>query len=489
MAGGLEVSDEVLRLVYFDGKKWQMAAIRMQPGIMEHGKIKDGDAFVAALTALRGKIADLGAKNKKKMNVVISMSSVKVYSQTFSLPFVQGQELDNAVQLNMQMLSPVDIAQMYASSEILKRDEEGVKIEILASFIDRKIVDDVIAALFRASFVVVGVESRPLAMMRILREKGAGIDIEKTYLVVNIDNSGLDFLIAREGKLYFEYANQWPEIADDKGQISAARFEDTLTSSLRQVVNFHDQHWKEPLAAIIVSAAAFEDQAEVAIKRGSALPIIRLSLYMGQPVSSEWLVALGCSLRGMGSQTEKEINLLGEGAQDAFKKDEFIHFLNLWRVVVPVALSLLIVTYALASGFLANTQRSIESQSDFTLATAQVNEITALTASSTEFNQMVSLLQVLESGQKPKYLVLNRILGLAATSSVELNHIVFQSLDAPIYTGGSAQDENNILNFKKAIESDPSFANVSLPLTSIQGAVGTGFTFTMTFNLSPSGLQ
>jgi len=53
VAGGLEISDQVLRLVYFDGKVLQMAAVVLGPGVMEKGAIKDATAFVDALHAVK----------------------------------------------------------------------------------------------------------------------------------------------------------------------------------------------------------------------------------------------------------------------------------------------------------------------------------------------------------------------------------------------------------------------------------------------------
>ena len=38
---GLEVSDQVLRFIYFDQGAWHMEAVRLAQGVMEKGSIKD----------------------------------------------------------------------------------------------------------------------------------------------------------------------------------------------------------------------------------------------------------------------------------------------------------------------------------------------------------------------------------------------------------------------------------------------------------------
>ena len=85
-----------------------METIRLAPGIMEKGVIKDKPAFAAALQELRSKLP--AAKRKKRiLNVFVAMSSVNMYSQVFTLPVMEGEDFDKAIELNVQMISPVDI--------------------------------------------------------------------------------------------------------------------------------------------------------------------------------------------------------------------------------------------------------------------------------------------------------------------------------------------------------------------------------------------
>ena len=484
VAGGLEISDQVLRLVYYNGKTWQMAAVRLAAGVMEKGKIKNNETLIAALRELKMKIPF--SRNKKKMmNVVVSLSSVPIYNQVFSLPTIEGKELDKAIDLNVQMLSPIDINQAYFGWEFLGRDDASLKSEVSSAFADKNIVDAMTQALYAAGFITVGVESRALAFVRILREKGGGVDITKSYLVLNIDNSGIDFLVVRKGKLYFEYATQWSDLGDEKGQIPVAKFVETLEASLRQVMNFYTQRWPEPLAAIILSAVAFQQEAEKAIGESISLPIIHLTLVMGQPVSSEWLVALGCSLRSLNPTIkDKEINLSGEGALDTFHKEQLVDFMVLWRVLVPTVLALLIIMFALADNFLSLTKKGIESQPAFS---QQENKaLAAFEASSTAFNNSVALAANAEGQLSNNYLMIADITNTAAANDVAITHISFQGTGTAILVVGTAPAESQIIAFKNAIQADAHFGTVTLPLSNIQQGNG-GYSFSMQFPLSSSG--
>lgn len=486
-AGGLEISDQVLRLAYYDGKTWQMAAVRLAPGVMEKGKLKDTDAFITALRELKLKVPALKDK-KKKMSVVVSMSSANIYSQVFTLPILEGEELMNAVSLNMQALSPLGAPRTYSGWQLLGKDEASLRLEILAAFIDKQIVDEMVQALFTAGFLTVGVESSALALARILREKGADIDINKSYLLLDIDNSGADFLVIRKGQLYFEYTNRWTELADEKGQIPVEKFENTLTVSLRQVTNFYDQHWHEPLSAVVLSAVAFGEQTERAIAVAS-LPIINLTLVMGAPVSSEWLVVLGCSLRGfqLGIH-DKEINLSGEETMNMFRKEQILDFLDFWRIFVPFALFFLIVISAIADSYFISVKGMVESQSSFGQQGENLQQIAALEASSTAFNQLVTLFQGAVQQRNSIAPILSPLTSMAAANGVTINHILLTAANAPILLSGVTQTESQIEALRSAISADPEFGPVTLPLSGIQ-LNNQVYSFSMTFPLSPSAFR
>jgi len=484
MAGGLEVSDQVLRLVNVNKKIWQMYAVRLEPGVLERGRIKNREAFIAALTALRAMAQ--GEEKAKKMSVVLCISSAETYTQLFSLPLVRGEELEKTVELNLQMASPLEAGEAHSGWQLVNQEKDKPQLQVLSAFMERKAVDEMVDALFEAGFLVMAVESRALALTRMFREKGAGIDAAKSYIFVNIDNTGLDFLVIRNGALYFEYANSWHDLMDEKGEITAAKFEATLAASVRQVINFYNQHWAEPLGAIILSAAALEAEAEKAIASNASVPTVRLTLVMGQPISSEWLTALGCSLRESGHKTEDhEISFLGEDSEDQFRQGQVLNFMRFWRVVVPATLALLVLAFIVADVFLMNTKSEIESRSDFNFGGAEVPKILTLQTSARDFNHLVTLVAAAEGATSPKNDFLRKIVDFAAVNHVTISHLSFRSFGEPISLSGIAQTAGAVLSFKTATENDSAFSKIDLPLTGIQ-ANGGNVSFSMTFLYAPS---
>ena len=110
---------------------------------------------------------------------------------------------------------------------------------------------------------------------------------------------------------------------------------------------------------------------------------------MGQPISSEWLVALGCNLRGaVGEKSSNEINFLGVELEDKFRAESLLVFLELWRVVVPIALVILIATFTFA-GFILTSER-LDIEVNYGGGPIANNGIVALVASSSIFNNEVA---------------------------------------------------------------------------------------------------
>ncbi len=484
VAAGLEVGDRVVRLVRFDGKVWRMQAIRLEPNVIENGEILNRQAFIAALSALKAQ-AGKGDRTKK-INVILCPSSLPMYTQVFELPMVKGESFDEAVKLNLAMVSPLEAEKSHAGWQILGRDEATLQMKVLSAFADKKLADEMVDALFEAGFLTMAVESRALALTRMLREKGAGVEVHKPYLFVNVDNVGIDFLVMRGGSLYFEYATKWRDLTDAKGEISIPKFEASLETSLRQVFNFYGQHWAaDPLAAVILSAVALGDEAERAVAAVSPLPVVRLTLIMGQPISPEWLVALGCSLRGTALRSKNaEINLLGEESQDRFHAEQLVNFMHFWRVVLPVAMGLLILLSLGADLFLQDTRASIESRSDFNLSGGQGASIADLENQAQAFNQKVSLISSAESMLVPKATMLQAIFGAADPRNVTITRVLFSSFSSPISLSGTANANDAVVAFKAALAADPGFSNVNLPLTAVQ-VNGNTLSFTMSFTFTP----
>jgi len=484
IVGGLDISDAVVRFAYPDGEIWRVHGIRLAPGTMEKGTIKDRESFIAAMRTL--KLRMFPRKRAREMvSAIVTLSSVNVYSQVFSIPVMQGATLEKALELNIQMASPIDFAHAYAGSQIIGRDPTLGRFEVFAAFIERVTVDEIKSALAEAGFLTIVLEPRSLALVRAFREAREGFDPARSYILMHLDNAGIDFIVVRHGELYFDYFNQWRDLADEKGEIPRAEFVASVTRNLRQVLNFYTQHWQEPIAEFVLSAVAFREETEAIVKEVVSFPVRTLEFREADGAGSEWAVAAGAALRGQEPRgKDNETSLLGIGASEEFHRERLLELARFWRLLLPASLGVLLLAFFLADIFLVQTKASLESQALFTLSAAQAAQDTALANQATQFNAEVAWIKAAEQTSISEAAFWDAISAVTAPNNVTIDHLSFQSPGAPISLTGEAVSESDLTNFKNALNANPKFQDVQLPLSSVNLS-SAGVSFSMTFTYAP----
>jgi hypothetical protein len=483
---GLEISDSVLRFASFDGKNWQLYGLRLPPGLVENGEIKDYAGFIEALKALRQQIfasRDRGCK----INVAVSLSSVNVYSQVFSLPMIEGENLEKAIQLNVRMVSPAESSETYAGWQLVGQDQKSLRLEILSAFISRAIVDKIKKALKETGFIIHSIESRAMSLTRLLRETAAGFDKEQSYIVFSLDSSGIELLIIRKANLYFQYFNSWRDIQGENRQISRAEFEAVLGRSFQQVLNFYSSHWPEPLGGVFLSASSLQEELRQIVSKNFQLKILGLQLNLNQPVNPDWFVVLGSGLRGFTPpRKDQDISLLGISAQEEFRLHQLIRFFAFWRVLVPVSLAILLITFIIAHFFLIKINQLLIKQSLIAMSKEQAGEVANLEKQAERFNSLITLISKAERLSPDKFVIVEGLVEMMRENNLIFREFYFQGEGAPILLRGWAQSEAQILKFKKALDADSKFQSVNLPFSEIKpGEQGLSFSVSLTIAPAP----
>lgn len=486
--GGLEISDNAIKFICFKDQKWKMAGLRLPPGVLEEGKIKNREGFVAALKNLRNNLP-ISVGRREKVNVIVVLNSVNVYSQVFNLPILEGENLNQAIELNIQMISPVELSQAYSGWQLINQDRNALHLEILSAFVSREIVDAMGLALKDGGFFPVAIESRAFSLTRLVREQAIGYDPKNSYFILNLDNNGLDILITRRGQLYFEYFTSWKDIESEKGKISFAALEATILRNIHQIMNFYSKHWAEPVAGIFISVIGLNKEVKMVIESNFSLKVIELKLKGGLEISPDWFVALGAALRGLKSRRDdKEINLLGVGIEEEFRREQVSAFLRFWQVLVPVSFVAFLSIFLLSDLYLLSIRRSLETQSFLKLSPEQVNEISLLEKQVNEFNNFVALIKSAKELTIYQSFILDKIINLMRENELTLNRFYIQSPNAPVILNGSAKSEDKILNFKKSLAKESEISDIDLPLTAIQSSPE-GVNFSMKFSISPTAFK
>ncbi len=481
---GLEISDLFVRFAHFDGKRWDLKQQKLEGGVVENGVIKNYPAFIESLRALQGQI--LGKQNsKRRVNVIVSLSSANVYSQIFGLPIMSGENLEKAIDLNLQALSPEDASQSYSSWQIVGRDKATVRIDVLGGFVSHAVIDELSRALNEAGFFTVAIEFKALSLARLLKGELAGFDEKKSYIVVNLDSAGLDLLVVRHGELYFEYFNSWRDIQGEEREISSAVFKAAVSRNLSQVLNFYGQHWPDALNEIVVSTGALNEEVAKGVRENFSMVVRDFKLKISEPINSEWFVAMGSALRASVPRTnDGEINFLSFEAQEEFHKERFLVFAEFWRVLFPVSLALLLVVFLVGDLFLIRMRRSIEANPLLQGSAGDYEEIQKLEAQIQKFNRSVALIRIARDQAVFKTPVIQKLDVLAKENKITIDSLSFGNSGVPAVLIGQTDSEEQIRLFKKALEGDGAFQNVNLPLEKIQPLSSRGFAFSLSFTIN-----
>ncbi len=484
--GGLEISDTAIRFTHFDGKHWQLLSERLLPGVVDAGQIKKYDDFLLGLKKLHAGITG-GTNGGRRISVVTLLSSIPIYSQIFMLPVISGENLEKAIELNLQVLSPADESQNYAGWQIVGKDATTVNLEILTSFINRSIVDEVNKALKDAGFLAVAFEFRALALARLMREFGSGFDREKSYLMLSLDASGLDALVVRRGELYFEYFNFWRDLLQsDEREVPISIFESAVVRNINQVLNFYNQHWPgDRIAEVFVSAGDLNKESERIIGENFPLATREFTLKISESISYEWFISLGAGLRALVARSkDKDINFLGHEAQEEFRKDHLMNFLDFWRLLIPASFIIFLGVFFAADLFLGKTLGVLKMDPIYQSPDAKIQELELLQAKARQFNNSINIIRATRSQIGQRNPLLEKLNALSGANNVKITRLNFDQTGSVRFTG-EAPTVDAISNFRKAIEAaSGDFKEVNLPFSEI---IKTGtppqeaFSFSMSF--------
>ena len=479
--GGLEISDTDIRFAYFNGDSPAMSALRLPSGIIEDGNVKNYDTLVEALKNLRELIpADFG--DKKTINAIVTLSSVHVYTQVFSLPFMKDENLKEAVQLNVNMVSPFDLSQAYAGWQLISQKEGDLKIEVLSAFAQKAFIDTLRKALADAGFFAVAVESGALSLARLVRERGVDYKTEKPLLILSVDDIGLRFLIIRLGHLHFEYFQSWKDIQGELKEVSWENFEGAIKRNLHQVLNFYGSHWQEPLTDVVIASNTLTEEISKVINENFSMNASELKFRFDEPLKREWYEVIGSAIRGEVPRLEDEdINLFGITALEEFRRREIGDFIKFWQVLLFSWLAVLLLILLSVYMFLSKIGKSIESQSLLKLSGEQGKEIKDLEIKINDFNNSVGLLSNAQKSLKPKTYISDKLSPLLNKNGITVDRLYFQAGGLPVILNGETNSQGQILEFKNDLTADPSFSSVNLNLSDIKPQ-DRGFSFTLSFN-------
>ncbi len=482
--GGLEISDSVLRFMLLsEHGKPVTASLRIPPGVVDGGRLKNREAFIQALRELHRRVA----RRHGSIHVVLNLPAHIVYTQSFGIPFLSEERLGEAAHLNLQMLSPMDFGKAYASwQKVGESFAEGGQIELLGAFAERSAVEEFTVSVGEAGFVPVAVEFPSLALARVIAGRSDAAPGE-SYLSIYMASDGASLGIQRSGNMHFNHFHSWASIQGEFGgkQISADDFRSFLVREIQKVLNFYTGRWGGTVSAAVILSSSMGDQIGKLVEENFGIPVKRVAPKDFPNLDPSWFVAFGAALRGLVPRgNDTFISLSSESVQIQYREARILNFITLWRNIGVTVFAFILVLFTAADFFMAREEARIQSRTP--IGEAELAEVKRLEASAKEFNSLVAAaLEAKNQGVRWSKLIDT----VAAVGAGKVKLVKVSVADATaaaaasVSVTGSAVGAAPVLQFRDGLQRISNLSNVVLPLEGIRANLDGSVDFTLTFHL------
>jgi hypothetical protein len=474
-SGGLEISDTALVFVRLNERTgaWERASVRLEPGIVEKGKLLQPARLRQQLRALH---TSATRRKHEVIPVVLSIPDSNVYTQRISLPPLKKSEFREAVKLNIQATSPIEIGQMYYDWERVASAQENTSGEqgILASYAERAAVDGFLQACGEEYFFVTAVEQKTTSFTRVVRRFEGTFDTAGSCLLILATTDGISSIIVRQGSVHFVRFTPWESIAEEE-------FRDFIVRDYHQMNNFLTNQFHEKFSCVHISAY---NGAEQIVKIFAETFSVPSQIVQVPGMEGPWHIALGAALRGLIPRSQDvQISLAPDGTESLYQQIRLSAFLSLWTLICSAAGGTLLLAFLgifiFLNGYIGTTAATVSSAFNDQQVLAQYG---FYSQEAQKFNSEVLQALELASQHVAWNALVAQIYGRAGTGIV-IDRIYVQSRDMPVTVNGRAISESAANEFRNSMAQLPYVAGAELPLGSLQRINETELSFQLTFRL------
>ena len=475
--GALELSDAHIRFFGIRGNEVVSFGLRIAPGIIVDGKITDRANFKIALRKI---FEGVRRHRGERIGVVMALPHQATYLQSFFLPYLKKESLEDAAKLNMQVSSPLPFEDVYYDWEIVGETNEGdEQLVILGAYAEKSNIETVISLCHEVGFVLVAVEPAIISLARAVNES-SGIDLRGEAILLSADEVGIDFARINNGKISFNYFVTWQSIYGNVREVSKQVFKDGVIRHMRRVVTFSGTAGAAQKTKVLITTTALAEELEKIINENFNCETIRIVLDSIAKLGPAWGVSLGAYYRTLvPRRKDNMLSLEGVSAIEEYHHALVINFSALWRNVLALVFSFVFLVFL--GGFIYVRQVSFTTEAGLPrgLADAEVLELTDLQAQAVKFNELLgSLSGGVAAGQRLHGYMAK--LFQITPPSIAIERVFFQSFSQPVLIIGTGNNETTVIEYKNALLGEPLFSGVDLPLTSIQPTSDDRYKFSIT---------
>lgn len=473
-----------MQYVSFEKEKIQTYFFRFPPGVMKNGRVQNAEEFINILKQIREAVNP--RKKTHILQVIVTLPTEVVFTQSFEVPNVGEEKLEEAANLNLQMISPIPHESAYMSWQLVKEGDDH--FELFGAFAEKNIIEEFRNVFEGASFHPIAFEFPALSLSRVITQS---VNLkEKPVLILQVSGDGINLSILRHNTLQFDYFRSWQSIQGEGKQISRDAFEQVLVDEVQKVINFTLSRFKEMLEQVIVVAPGFEGDIQQVLKgRFGNLGIIPFVL-PSQEVTPSWYVAYGSALRG-GSDFNRDqhINLNYGMSADLFFEQYIFGFTKLWRNVLGIVFLFFFVLFLISALFLGRQLKNLSAELNISQTKINDKEFIDIQSKTLEFNAMVDAIR-----REPRYgtffsSFIDYFRKLTNENKITIDRIELSSPAASIQVSARAPDTGTAIIFKNVLLKNERFKNVDLPLFGIRELPDNTASFSLTFSVNETMFQ
>ncbi len=389
--GGLEISTTSLKYLLLRNNSIVQASLRLPPGIIEAGKIKNTLLLEQALRDLHAQILPLS----KPISVVLCLPQSTTYTQAFTVPIIASGQMVESVMLNLQMISPTNIEDsFYDYQEVQERSDTG-QFELLGAFAQKSVVQEYANALKNANFIPVVVCFPALAIARLIRLRWGGLATTEDYLVLYVSSEGVLTLILKNGNLSFDRFTPWHEITKE-GSVESLTFsqiKEFIAEDMRRVLNFYLGRTGKQLTNAILISPVFNYELITLLQERLNITLHNLAIAELPKLQPSWFSVLGSATRGsMPRSKDTEISLTPENSQTEYLEQRIVDFIKLWRNIIASTLVFVLAAFTFTNIIFDRQQNYLERRLQTEFNTPALTGNTAVQEKIQNFNQQVDII-------------------------------------------------------------------------------------------------
>ena len=479
---GLDISETAAHFILIENGVVVKSGIDLDIGTIQDGRVANKELFVRALRELRSSIG----RSKEKLPVIASLPANNIYTHAFTLPLLAEASIPEAAELNLKMLSPIGANGAYSDWQDLHALDES-KLELLGAFAPKETVDEYLALLEAGGFAPMAVEFRGLALSRLIGAYG-GLEPAVPHVVLAVASDGLDFLIIRDGNLYFDYFVPWSSVKSglDKAsqEMDSAAFSEMIVRETKKVSNFYVGRWGGQVKRLVLVTALYDQVAKAVQDAFPAIEILPLALQGLGDLAPSWYPACGSALRGLiGRSEDRLISLAPVGTEAQLANNDIKDFIKLWRNSIASVAVFLLAVFGGTDAFLHSVEAKLSAAMSVSAAAPESKETFRLLEQAKAFN--AALEKALQARSKSADFLpdFQDITKISRDSGIVLSRIFADGTRSAVAISGKAASESATVAFKTKLVDSGTFKDVKLPLSSIVSNADGSVSFTLSLNL------